>query len=133
MIIGNFSYDKTNGTYLGSIITLTIKHNSVVLSPIEKTGQKGPEYRVMQQWEGGNVEIGAAWRRSSAKGRDFLSVMIDDPALPSAISAAMFLAADETTATLVWTRQAARPAQSVAGAKGKARRARSQPEATAAP
>lgn len=133
MIIGNFSYDETNDTYRGSIRTLTIQHNSVLLSPIQDAGERAPHYRVMQQWEGGGAEIGAAWRRSSAKGRDFLSVTIDDPALPSAISAAMFLAADETTATLVWTRQAARPSQSDAGAKGKARRARAQPAATAAP
>jgi uncharacterized protein (DUF736 family) len=52
------------------------------------------------------VEFGAACKRSSDKDRDFLSVMLDDPALPASLNAALFLSDRDDRATLVWQRQA---------------------------
>ena len=57
--------------------------------------------------DGKVVEFGAAWKRKSERG-DFLSVAIDDPALPTTLNAALFPNGD--TATLVWNRLKRKPA-----------------------
>ena len=105
MIIGNFSYDADHDTYSGEITTLTLQRGNVVFRPIEKGGDREPDYRIVQERDGTMVEFGAAWKRSSEKGRDFLSVMLDDPALPSPFNAALFLSDRDGRATLVWQRQ----------------------------
>jgi uncharacterized protein (DUF736 family) len=106
MIIGNFSYNPDTDVYAGVIATLTLERHSVEFRPTEKGGDKEPDYRVVQDRSGGLIELGAAWKRSSDKGRDYLSVLLDDPALPSSFNAAMFLSDQDYQATLVWQRQA---------------------------
>jgi uncharacterized protein (DUF736 family) len=105
MIIGNFVYDSLNDVYSGEITTLTLQRSDVVLRPNDKTGERGPDYRIVQERDGAAVEFGAAWKRNSERGRAFLSIMLDDPALPLPLYAAMFLADRDETATLVWQRQ----------------------------
>jgi uncharacterized protein (DUF736 family) len=90
MIIGNFIYDSQRDVYRGEIATLTVQRGSIILRPTDKVGDREPDYRIVQEREGGVVELGAAWKRSSEKGRSFLSVMLDDPALPGALNAALF-------------------------------------------
>jgi uncharacterized protein (DUF736 family) len=106
MIVGNFSYDPDHDTYTGEIATLTLQRSNVVFRPTGKTGEREPDYRIVQERDGVLVvELGAAWKRSSERGRDFLSVMLDDPALPASLYAALFLSDRDDTATLVWQRQ----------------------------
>ena len=105
MIIGNFSYDADHDTYSGEITTLTLQRGNVVFRPIEKGGDREPDYRIVQERDGTMVEFGAAWKRSSERGRDFLSVVLDDPALPASLNAALFLSERDDRATLVWQRQ----------------------------
>jgi uncharacterized protein (DUF736 family) len=109
MIIGNFAYNADHDTYAGAITTLTLQRNQVVFRPTEKNGEKEPDYRILHEHDGATVELGAAWKRSSERGRAFLSVLLDDPALPSSLNAAMFLSEQEERATLVWQRQARKP------------------------
>jgi uncharacterized protein (DUF736 family) len=105
MIIGNFSYDPGSDVYRGEIITLTLQRY-VEFHPNEKTSDKEPDYRVIQVRDGAVFELGAAWKRSSERGRDYLSIMLDDPALPSSLNAALFPSADDQDqAALVWQRQ----------------------------
>jgi uncharacterized protein (DUF736 family) len=105
MVIGNFSYDAHHDIYSGDIATLTLERGGVMFRPNEKGGDKEPDYRVVQEREGGTVELGAAWKRSSGSGREFLSVLLDDPALPGALNAALFFSDQSERATLVWQRQ----------------------------
>jgi uncharacterized protein (DUF736 family) len=105
MIIGNFSYDAKTGIYTGNVTTFTVDRNPVSIVPVTKSGENGPDYRVIYPHETREAEIGAAWRKSSENGRGYVSVQIDDPALPSPIHAALFLAPDEASAALKWTRQ----------------------------
>jgi uncharacterized protein (DUF736 family) len=105
MIIGNFTYDLDRDTYAGAITTLTLQRGSVVFRPTEKNGDKEPDYRVIHETEAGTVELGAAWKRSSERGREFLSVLLDDPALASSVNAALFPSDQNERATLVWQRQ----------------------------
>jgi uncharacterized protein (DUF736 family) len=106
MIIGNFTYDPDHDTYAGAITTLTLERNDVVFRPIEKGGDKEPDYRIFHEHNGATVEFGAAWKRNSERGRAFLSVVLDDPALSSSLNVALFPSEQDERATLVWQRQA---------------------------
>jgi uncharacterized protein (DUF736 family) len=121
MIIGNFRIE--DGSYRGDITTLTLHRTNVVLRPTSKTGEREPDYRIVQVTESGTVDLGAAWKRRSEGGREFLSIVLDDPALPTSVNAAMFMADHEDTATLVWQRPMKKAATAVARpVRGRARR-----------
>jgi uncharacterized protein (DUF736 family) len=104
MIIGNFSYNPDRDTYSGDITTLTLQRSNVLIRPTVKESDREPDYRIVHERGGAIVELGAAWKRSSERGRDFLSIVLDDPALPASLNAALFPDRDDR-ATLVWQRQ----------------------------
>jgi len=116
MIIGNFTYDKKADTYTGDVTTLTFQRENVQLKPNEKSGAKEPDYRVVSKTAQGLVEFGAAWHRTSENGKEFLSVAIDDPALPGSLNAALFQAEDGKSAALVWSRPKPKKAKAKAEA-----------------
>ena len=64
--IGNFT--KQDSSFVGSVTTLTVK-TKVTISPIEKMGEKSPDFRVYA----GNAEIGAAWSATSKEGKAYFS------------------------------------------------------------
>jgi uncharacterized protein (DUF736 family) len=41
-----------------------------LFQPLRKQGDNGPDYRVTVDGPQGSVELGAAWKRKSAKGRE---------------------------------------------------------------
>ena len=84
MIIGNFNYNKAQDTYTGEIATLSGATRKLVFKPSEATGDKVPQYRVLGPSKAGDIEFGAAWKKRSDEGRDYLSVKLDDPALANA-------------------------------------------------
>ncbi len=94
--IGTFT--KQDGSFTGSLTTLTVKAK-VTISPIEKSGDKAPDFRVYA----GNAEIGAAWSATSKEGKAYLSVKLDDPSFTKPILARL-VGMDKGYA-LVWTRQ----------------------------
>jgi uncharacterized protein (DUF736 family) len=104
MIIGNFTYNQAKDTYTGEIKTLTLLRGKVVFRPIETKSNKGPHYRVVVEGAPGAVELGAAWKRKSEAGREFLSVTLDDPALAKSLSAALMPSEDGSGAILIWSR-----------------------------
>jgi uncharacterized protein (DUF736 family) len=105
MIIGNFTYDQTRDSYAGEIKTLTLQRSNVQFRSVKKTNPQEPDYRIVEDSESGMVELGAAWKRTSKSDREFLSVTLDDPALPRALSAAL-MAGEAATAILIWSRPA---------------------------
>jgi uncharacterized protein (DUF736 family) len=52
----------------------------------------------------GNVELGAAWKKRSEEGRDYLSVKLDDPSLAQPINCALVESSDSEGFILVWSR-----------------------------
>ena len=108
MIIGHFVYDAA-GCYAGNVTTLSLRHNAVRFTPAIKSGDREPDYRIMAETPLGPVEFGAAWKRTSDKGQNFLSVALDDPSLAGALNAALFPAGDGETAVLVWNRAKPNP------------------------
>jgi uncharacterized protein (DUF736 family) len=111
MIIGNFTYDQAKDTFSGEIKTLTLLRGQVQFRPVESKSEKGPHYRVVVEGQPGSVELGAAWKRKSEAGREFLSVRLDDPALPRPLSAALMPSDDGASAILIWSRTSKRKAQ----------------------
>ncbi len=104
MIIGTFSYDKATDSFKGDILTLSFQFNAVDITPTGKSGTKEPDYRVTARTANGHVELGAAWKRTSDKGLEFISVSLDAPLLTAPLNAALFTAEDGMEAALVWAR-----------------------------
>jgi uncharacterized protein (DUF736 family) len=83
---------------------LTLLRGSVQFRPTEGKSKDGPVYRVVVQGETSPVELGAAWKRNSQNGRDFLSVSLDDPGLVRPFNAALMPSDDSKNAILIWSR-----------------------------
>jgi uncharacterized protein (DUF736 family) len=98
-IIGTFSAVKDG--YVRTIRTLTISVRVRLIANDRKDTDGAPDFRIVA----GAAEIGAAWRRTR-KGTDqpYLSVKLDDPALPQPIWGALLEATDDRPARLVWRR-----------------------------
>jgi len=75
--IGTFT--KNGNAYQGTVNTLALKAE-ISINPVKKKKtEKSPDYKVMA----GQVEIGAAWNATSKKGNPYLSLKMEDPALPT--------------------------------------------------
>ena len=78
---------------------LSIEESEARLVPADaSTNDKAPDLRVLV----GNVEIGAAWHRTSKENTEYHSVKLDDPSFSAPIYANLFKG--ETDYTLVWSR-----------------------------
>ena len=95
MIIGNFTYNKAQDTYTGELATLSVAARKVVFQPNEAKADKAPHYRVIGSSKAGDIELGAAWKKRSDEGREYLSVKLDDPALATPINCALVTSAQE--------------------------------------
>jgi uncharacterized protein (DUF736 family) len=98
-VIGTFSAVKDG--YAGRIRTLTMSVPVRLVANDGKDADGAPDFRIMS----GMIEIGAAWRRTRKGTQEpYLSVKLDDPALPQPIWGALFEASDDSPARLVWRR-----------------------------
>ena len=95
--IGTFTRAE-DGSYSGTIKTLSLNIKARFLPAEPSENEKAPSLRVMA----GNVEIGAAWHRTSKENTEYHSVKLDDPSFPATIYANLFKG--ETDYTLVWSR-----------------------------
>lgn len=82
MIIGNFKAAGDN--YVGTIETLLFTVQAALEVVSHKPSDKSPDFRLVT----GDREIGAAWKKTSKEGREFLSVLIEDPTV--SINCALF-------------------------------------------
>jgi uncharacterized protein (DUF736 family) len=98
-IIGTFSAVKDG--YAGTIRTLTMSVRVRLIANDRKDADGAPDFRIVV----GMTEIGAAWRRTRRGSEEtYLSVKLDDPALPQPIWGALLEATDDGPARLVWRR-----------------------------
>ncbi len=51
------------------------------------------------------MEFGAAWKKTSGEGRNYLSVKLDDPSFPAPIYATLVEGEDEGSFSLIWSRR----------------------------
>src|SRR5579864_2186730 len=75
--IGTFTKGD-NGDFTGAVKTLTLNVKTKIARS-EKENDKAPDYRIFA----GQTEFGAAWRKTSGAGREYLSVKLDDPSFPA--------------------------------------------------
>jgi uncharacterized protein (DUF736 family) len=98
-IIGTFQLK--DGKFTGAIETLTLKAKLIFL-PEDATGENAPNFRIYA----GRCDVGAAWRKVSAKGLEYLSVKLDSPSFERPLYASLY--ADDKVAgngfQLVWNR-----------------------------
>lgn len=101
-VIGIFTPSKDGG-WIGSIRTLTIDVKARFVPNDNRDSDRAPEFRILA----GHAELGAAWREHTGgeNSRAYLSVRLDDPTLSEPISAALFEAADRSSAQLIWNRR----------------------------
>jgi uncharacterized protein (DUF736 family) len=97
--IGYFTKSETG--YAGSVRTLTVNAKAR-FAAAEKEKDNAPDYRVFA----GTAEIGAAWKKTSDAGREYLSVKLDDPSFPAPIYASLVeTEGDKQTFALIWSRR----------------------------
>ena len=95
--IGSFT---ANGTgYNGTIKTLNLSVKATI-RPVERASEKGPHFRIFA----GSIEIGAAWKKTSNEGREYLSVKLDDPSFHAPIYASLVEVENEADLALIWSR-----------------------------
>ena len=95
--IGTFTRGE-NGALTGTIKTLTLNVKAVI-RPSEKDNDKAPDYRVFA----GQVEFGAAWKKTSREEREYLSMKLDDPSFPAPIYASL-VEGEKGEQRLIWSR-----------------------------
>jgi len=95
--IGTFMKSE-DGSYNGSIKTLSLSVKQAQLRPVQKESENAPDFRIFA----GGTEFGAAWKKTSRENRDYLSVKLDDPSFPAPIYANLVDA--EEGYSLVWSR-----------------------------
>jgi uncharacterized protein (DUF736 family) len=96
--IGTFIRSGT--TYTGAVKTLSINAKTTI-KLADKANDRAPDYRIFQ----GSVEFGAAWKKTSSEGREYLSVKLDDPSFPAPIYATLVEADEPDTFSLIWSRR----------------------------
>ena len=79
--IGTFTADKDG--FAGTLRTLTL--NVKVKAGAQRQGRQreGPDFRL----QAASHDIGAAWKKTSEAGREYISVTLDDPSFPSTVYA----------------------------------------------
>lgn len=86
--IGQFT--RTKNGYRGRLKTLIIDEE-LTLVPAERTdAENAPDYRVHIGADDLSLEVGAGWKRTGEKAGDYVSLVIDDPAMPHPIHANLF-------------------------------------------
>ena len=91
--IGTFTRSNETGSFTGAVKTLSINVKTTI-KPADKTNERAPDYRILT---GSSVEFGAAWKKISGEGREYLSVKLDDPSFPAPIYATLVEAEEPNT------------------------------------
>jgi uncharacterized protein (DUF736 family) len=100
--IGKFT--KTENGFTGSIRTLTLQAEISIEAVENKSSDKAPDFRVFHLYDSVTSEIGAAWKKTSREGAEYLSVSLDDPSFTARINCSLFKTSVEHTHSLVWER-----------------------------
>jgi uncharacterized protein (DUF736 family) len=104
--IGQFT--RTRNGYSGHIQTLSLSAELVLVPAESSDAENAPDYRI-RLGDADGPEIGAGWKRTGEKAGDYVSLLIDDPALVQPIRANLFQSGDSKSAwVLTWNRASKR-------------------------
>jgi uncharacterized protein (DUF736 family) len=95
--IGAFTANA-DGSFSGAIRTLSLNVKTVTIKPVEKAGERSPDYRVFA----GKAEFGAGWKKTSKDENEYVSLKLDDPSFAEPMNAALVVI--DGVHTLVWSR-----------------------------
>ena len=95
--IGTFT--ASGNGFTGTVKTLSLNVKAKLV-PVERTNEKSPDVRILA----GNVEFGAAWKKTSERGSEYLSVKLDDPSFAAPIFATLSAVEGEEGYSLIWSR-----------------------------
>jgi uncharacterized protein (DUF736 family) len=70
-----FVTKQKDGSYKGSLNTLTVKAAIQIIPNTSKSADKQPDFRVVSK----GTEIGAAWTKENQEGGKYVSVSLCDP------------------------------------------------------
>jgi uncharacterized protein (DUF736 family) len=96
--IGTFTKSDEDFTGVVKTIVLNVKAK---ITRTEKENDKAPDYRIFA----GTTEFGAAWKKTSGAGREYLSVKLDDPSFPAPIYASLVVVEGGDGYSLIWSRR----------------------------
>ena len=99
--IGTFKKDGAG--YSGSIETLTLKAK-ITFEPADRISDKAPDFRVFHIGDDFTSEIGAAWKKTSKEGAEYLSVSLDDPSFAEKLNCRLVKTGSEQGHSLFWER-----------------------------
>lgn len=100
--IGRFTGNKAGFT--GRIQTLFFRCDLSLVPAESSDAENAPDYRV-HIGDADGPEIGAGWKRTGEKAGEYVSLVIDDPALAQPIRANLFQSgADKSVWVLNWNR-----------------------------
>ncbi len=91
---------QQHGSFTGAVKTLSINAKTTI-QPADKANDRALDYRIFQ----GAVEFGAAWKKTSGEGPEYLLVKLDDPSFPAPIYATLLEAEEPHTFNLIWSRR----------------------------
>jgi uncharacterized protein (DUF736 family) len=97
--IGTFT-KSSDGSFVGTVKTAALNVKAKI-APVEKDNDKAPDYRIYA----GTTEFGAAWKKTSNAGRDYVSVKLDDPSFPAPIFASLVAVEGKDEFALIWSRR----------------------------
>jgi uncharacterized protein (DUF736 family) len=95
--IGTFA--KEGKYFNGRIYTLTL-NLPASFEPLAKKGEKAPDYRIISD----GSDIGAAWKKISQDGNEYISVSLDDPSFVAPINCRLVKTGVEIKHSLIWER-----------------------------
>lgn len=99
--IGTFTAEKDGFTGTLRTLTLNVKVKVKVKLVANDKGENesAPDFRL----QAAGHDFGAAWKKTSEAGRDYLSVAIDDPSFPATVYARL-IEGEDGTHDLIWSR-----------------------------
>jgi uncharacterized protein (DUF736 family) len=95
--IGTFTAEKDGFT--GQLRTLTLNVKAKLVPNDKGENESAPDFRL----QAAGHDFGAAWKKTSEAGRDYLSVAIDDPSFPATVYARL-IEGENGTHDLIWSR-----------------------------
>ena len=100
--IGQFTRSKSG--YSGRIRTLSLDAELVLVPAEHSDAENAPDYRI-HLGDGDGPEVGAGWKRTGEKAGDYVSLVLDDPALTQPVRAYLFQSSDDKSAWILnWNR-----------------------------
>ena len=100
--IGTFTKSGDGSSYVGTVKTVALNIKAKI-APAEKDSDKAPDYRIYAGRT--EIEFGAAWKKTSNEGREYLSVKLDDPSFPAPIYASLVVVEGTEDFALIWSRR----------------------------